>query len=116
MPINKTPLWSRRRPQISSINEQSEATSSVSYSIQNVYKRKETVEDLKEQILREELDFKRKLYDLQLQAAAKDVEIKTAVLDQIKGNCLFIILIKLIITDYQSIESFDFFGSHRQGH
>lgn len=92
MPINKTPLWSRRRPQISSNNERTEATSAVSCSIQNVYKRKETVEDLKEQILREELEFKRKLYDLQLQAATKEVEIKTAILDQIRGKSLLILL------------------------
>ncbi|XP_045503860.1 uncharacterized protein LOC123700650 [Colias croceus] len=84
--INKTPLWSRRRPQISNNTERSEATAVVSQSIQGVYKRKETVEELKEQLLREEIDFKRKLYNFQLQAAAKEVEIKTAVLEQIKGG------------------------------
>ncbi|KAL4718028.1 hypothetical protein ACJJTC_015081, partial [Scirpophaga incertulas] len=85
-PINKTPLWSRRRPQISSTNERNEATSSVSNCIQNVYKKRESVEDLKEILLREELQFKRKLYELQLEAAAREVEIKTAILEKIKGK------------------------------
>ncbi|XP_063836842.1 uncharacterized protein LOC135085984 isoform X2 [Ostrinia nubilalis] len=84
-PVNKTPVWPRRRSRMSSNNERNEATS-VSYSIQNVIKRKETAADLREQILREELEYKRKLYRLQLQAAAKEVEIKTAILDQIKGG------------------------------
>ncbi|KAL4709397.1 hypothetical protein ACJJTC_001193 [Scirpophaga incertulas] len=70
-PINKTPLWSRRRPQISSTNERNEATSSVSNSIQNVYKKREPVEDLKEILLRAELQFQRNLYELQLEAAAR---------------------------------------------
>ncbi|CAG4958954.1 unnamed protein product [Colias eurytheme] len=87
--INKTPLWSRRRPQISNNTERSEATAVVSQSIQGVYKRKETVEELKEQLLTEEIDFKRKLYNFQLQVAAKEVEIKTAVLDQIKDESMF---------------------------
>ncbi|KAL4721445.1 hypothetical protein ACJJTC_007162 [Scirpophaga incertulas] len=70
-PINKTPLWSRRRPQISSTNDRNEATSSVSNSIQNVYKKREPVEDLKEILLRAELQFKRNFYELQLEAAAR---------------------------------------------
>ncbi|XP_063897537.1 uncharacterized protein LOC110382059 isoform X3 [Helicoverpa armigera] len=86
---NKTSLWSRKRPHISNNNERTEATSLDSHKnacLQNVNKKRETVEDLKGQILREELEFKRKLYDLQLQAAAKELEIKTAILDQIKGG------------------------------
>ncbi|XP_041977483.1 uncharacterized protein LOC121731875 [Aricia agestis] len=84
--INRTPLWSRRRPQIQNNNERSEATATVSYSIQNVYKKRETVEDLKEQLLREELEFKKKLYQLQIEAATREVEIKTAILEQIRGG------------------------------
>lgn len=58
----------------------------VSKSIRDVYKKKETIEDLKNQLLTEELEFKRKLYELQLQIATKDIEIKNAMLEQIKGT------------------------------
>ncbi|XP_053604216.1 uncharacterized protein LOC128671601 [Plodia interpunctella] len=84
--LKKTPLWSRRRPHISNYNERTEASTSVSSSIRDVYKKKENIEDLKEKLFREELDFKKKLYSLQLQAAAKDLEIKNAMLEQIQGG------------------------------
>lgn len=57
-----------------------------------MYKKRETVKDLKEQLLREELEFKKKLYQLQIEAATREVEIKTAVLEQIRGKWLFLLL------------------------
>lgn len=40
--ISKTPLWSRRRPQLSNINERTEATTSLCNSFANVNKKKGT--------------------------------------------------------------------------
>ncbi|KAF9406218.1 hypothetical protein HW555_013337 [Spodoptera exigua] len=43
-------------------------------------------EEPKAGLLREELEFKRKLNELQLEAAAREVEIKNAVLEQVKDG------------------------------
>ncbi|XP_028039899.1 uncharacterized protein LOC114250286 isoform X2 [Bombyx mandarina] len=84
---NNTPLWSRRRPRLSVNNERTGAMSSLCTSFQNVNKKKEDIEDLKRQLLQEELEYKRKFYKYSLEAAAKDVEIKNEVLHQLKcGN------------------------------
>lgn len=55
-------------------------------------KRKD-LEQLKIQLLEEELKFKQKLFELQLQAATKEVEMKTEILRQVKGMCMVIIKI-----------------------
>lgn len=57
-------------------------------SFKVVNKKKETLEELRYQLLQEELEYKRKLYELQLQAATKEVEIKNEILAQIKGLVL----------------------------
>lgn len=88
--IHKTPLWSRRRPQQSQPNERTEAIAMLGDSFKDINKKKENVEDLKRQLCEMEIEFKRKLYELQLQAAAKEVEIKTEILLQIKGTSLFL--------------------------
>lgn len=79
-------MWSRRRPQLSKPNERSEAVTGLCDSFKNVNKKKESLENLKHQLLEQELEFKKKLYNLQLQAAAKEVEIKNEILAQIKGT------------------------------
>ncbi|RVE41494.1 hypothetical protein evm_013856 [Chilo suppressalis] len=72
--INKTPLWSRRRPQLSNINERTEALSTLCSSYSNVNTKKEDIEELKKMLLLNEIEFKKQLYDLQLQTAAKELE------------------------------------------
>lgn len=57
--------------------------SSLCSSYKNVNKKKEDIEELKKQLLQEEIDFKRKLYKLQLAVAEKELEIKTEVLNQL---------------------------------
>ncbi|CAB3261074.1 unnamed protein product [Arctia plantaginis] len=93
--ITRTPVWSRRRPVSSHTNERSDAMNTISSSYKNVNKKKEDVENLKLMILKEELEAKQKLNQLQLQAAEKDIiikdleiEIKQAVLDQVRGGGL----------------------------
>lgn len=70
--------------------------SSLCSSFTNVNSKKEQIEDMKMQLLQNELEFKNKLYDLQLQTAAKELQtaakeldIKTEILNQIKGNFIF---------------------------
>lgn len=46
-------------------------------SFKDVNKKKEDIEELKWHLLEMEVDFKRKLYELQLQAASKEIKIKT---------------------------------------
>lgn len=45
-------------------------------SFKKVNNTKKELEELKRNLLQEEIDYKRQLYDLQLQSAAKDLEIK----------------------------------------
>lgn len=92
---HKTPMWSRRRPTVSSQNERSEAIGSISSGFKNVYKKKEDVEELKCALLKQEYESKKKLFELQIEAASKDlvikeleIEIKKAVLEKIKGKLL----------------------------
>ncbi|XP_059055008.1 uncharacterized protein LOC131849040 [Achroia grisella] len=88
--VPSTPLWSRRRPQLLHTNERTEAMSSLCNSYTSINKKKESIEDLKRQLLEDEIQFKRKLYELQLQSAAKEVEIKNEVLSQLKGILLIL--------------------------
>lgn len=88
-------MWSRRRPTVSSQNERSEAIGSISSGFKNVYKKKEDVEELKCALLKQEYESKKKLFELQIEAASKDlvikeleIEIKKAVLEKIKGTLL----------------------------
>lgn len=53
--------------------------SSLCTSFQNVNKMKEDIEDIKRQLLQEELEYKRKFYKCSLEAAAK---VKNEVLHQ----------------------------------
>lgn len=59
--------------------------STVCSGIAEINVKKKGLEQLKIQLLEEELEFKRKLFELQLQAATKEVEIKTEILRQVKG-------------------------------
>lgn len=104
--ISKTPLWSRRRPQYYQSNERTEAISSICSSFSNVNRKKEDIEDLKKQLIINEIKFKEKLYELQLEAARKEVEIKTEVLKQIKGRCFNFYLY------FQNTESLNFSENH----
>uniref|UniRef100_A0A2A4JRW7 Regulatory protein zeste n=1 Tax=Heliothis virescens TaxID=7102 RepID=A0A2A4JRW7_HELVI len=56
-------------------------TESQAINIKNNY-----IEELKIKILEEELEFKRSLYNIQLEAARKELEIKTEILNQIKDG------------------------------
>lgn len=70
-------MWSRRRPQQNQKNERSEAVSNICASFVEVNKKKE-------ELITEEIEFRRKLYMLQLEVAKKELEIKTEVLAQVK--------------------------------
>ena len=111
MEINNTPLWSRRRPQLNQRNERTEAVSTLCASFQEVNKNKIHIEEMKLQLLQNENNFKNELYQLQLQAAQKEVEIKTEILKQIKGKFYFYKIIH-----FQNNQSFGFFEIHILDH
>lgn len=78
----KTPQWCRRRLLLKKKNTRA----SLSSSFRNVNKKRDDIKDLRQQLLIDEIEFKRKLYELQLQAAQKEVDIKTEILLRIKGG------------------------------
>lgn len=60
-------------------------------SFDEVNKKKQSTEELKRELLQMEIEFKKNLYSFQLQAAAKEVEIKNEILLQMKGTYFIII-------------------------
>lgn len=85
-----TPLWKRRRPILKEQNHpQSEVVATLCTGFQGINNKKIEIEDLKKKLLEEEIEFKRSLYNLQLESARKDLEIKIEVLNQIKGTLTF---------------------------
>lgn len=94
-----TPVWSRKRPlHLKATNERSEAIARVCSGFNDINTKKKDVEELKRQLLEEEIVFKRQLYHLQLQAATKEVEIKTEILCQVKGIYLINTILSTITT------------------
>lgn len=58
-----TPVWSRKRPShFKTPNERSEAIASVCSGFNDINTKKKGIEDLKRQLLEEEITFKRQLY------------------------------------------------------
>lgn len=87
--ISGTPLWKRRRPILKENHPQREVVSTLCTGFQDINDKKIEIEDLKKKLLEEEIEFKRSLYEIQLETARKDLEIKIEVLNQIKGMLLY---------------------------
>ncbi|CAK1590725.1 unnamed protein product [Parnassius mnemosyne] len=85
--IKSTPIWKRRRPIIKENKDKAEVVSTLCGGFKDLNSKKATVEDLKIKMLEEEIKFKRELYQLQLETARKELEIKTEVCNQLKGMC-----------------------------
>ncbi|CAK1547675.1 unnamed protein product [Leptosia nina] len=64
------------------------STSCLSSSSEDIHKKKENTDEMKETLLQEEIDFKRQLYALKIQSAEKDLEIRNEILKQIKGGAI----------------------------
>lgn len=94
--ISTPELLSRRRSEsFSNNNERSQATDSLCPTMKSINKKRKDVENLKYILLKEELESKRKLYKLQIQAATKDllikdldIEIKQAILKKFNNGSI----------------------------
>ncbi|XP_045778137.1 uncharacterized protein LOC123876054 [Maniola jurtina] len=83
------PVWKRRRPEL-----KAEAVSTVCGGFKELNNKKVIAEELKIKILEEELQFKRELYQLQLETAKRELDIKTEVYNQPKGMYVFYLMVK----------------------
>ncbi|XP_069362389.1 myb/SANT-like DNA-binding domain-containing protein 4 [Maniola hyperantus] len=84
--LKSTPVWKRRRPVLKENNDKAEALYTLCGGFKELNSRKAIAEDLKIKILEEELQFKRDLYQLQLETARRELEIKTEICDQLKRH------------------------------
>ncbi|XP_044765772.1 uncharacterized protein LOC123322018 [Coccinella septempunctata] len=72
----RTPIWSRRRPMSSRSNERSTEINQLGSTYSNVSEKEKNSEDMKCQLYQLELEKKKTLYDLQIESASKDLQLK----------------------------------------